>query len=181
MEKPDINEVKNIVVKYLKEMDINDADIVEKIMKIIELGAFLRKEGRELKETVTAIDVEFIDKKTGKASEKCEESSAPYIMIGDAEVVQINVDESEENAQEISWGVPLRNEYKVKCVEIESEIEYHTFIMVRKGCVADIKIIPKTPIVLIEDVEENSCWLDNRYYYLYVHPFGWWNCDGLCD
>ena len=34
MEKPDINDVKNIVVKYLKEMNINDADIVEKIMRL---------------------------------------------------------------------------------------------------------------------------------------------------
>jgi hypothetical protein len=179
--KPDINEVKNIASKYIKEMKINDADIIDKIMKIIEVGAFLKEYGRELKETVKAIDVEFIDKQTGKSDDKCKESSEPYVMVGDAEVVQINADENDENAQEISWGIPLYKEYSVKCVETESDIEYDTFIMRIKGCIADIKIIPKTPIVLIEAVEENSCWLDNKYYYLYIHPFGWWICDGLCD
>jgi len=171
---PDINEVKNNALKYLKEMKIDDAEIM-RIIKMIETGSFLRNEGRELEERVEVTDIEFMDKKTGKIDERCEESSTPYVIVGDAEVVQINnTDVNVDEAEEISWGVPCKNEYNVKCVKVESEIEYYTFIMRRRECVADIKIIPKTPIVLIEVEEENSCWTSKHYYYLYVHPFGWW-------
>ena len=167
---PDINEVKNVAIEHLKEMKIDDAEIM-RIIKMIEAGSFLRNEGRELEERVEVADIEFVDKKTGKIDERCEESSTPYVIVGDAEVV--NVDE-EDAQEEISWGVPCKNEYNVKCVKMESEIEYYTFIMRRRECIADIKIIPKTPVVLIEVEEENSCWTSKHYYYLYVHPFGWW-------
>jgi len=175
MTEPNINEVKNIAMKYLKEMGI-DNEIVSKIIKILEAGAFLhRKKSRELEEMVGFADIEFIDKETSE-TEKCVESLTPYIIVGDAEVVQINVNENingKEQEKEISWGYSDKY-YKVKCVEMESEIEYDIFVMRRKECIADIKIIPKTPIVLIEVDEENSCWTDNRYLYLYIHPFGWW-------
>jgi len=171
---PNIDEVKNIAVKYLKEiMKIDNAEI-NKIIKIIEAGALLykSKKSKELEESVGFADVEYIDKETGETDEICKESLTPYIVIGDAEVVQINVDEKDAQ-EEISWGSNGKY-YKVKCVVTESEIDYDTFIMRRKECIADIKIIPKTPVVLVEVEEENSCWTSNRHYHLYVHPFGWW-------
>jgi len=178
MTEPNINEIKNIAMKYLKEMKIDDAEI-SKIIKIIEAGTFHKKD-KELEESVGVGVIEFVDKdKETSETEKCVESLTPYIIVGDAEVVQINVNENingKEQEKEISWGVLCENgkKYKVKCVEIENEVEYDIFIMRRRECVADIKIIPKTPIMLIEVDEENSCWTDNRYYYLYIHPFGWW-------
>ena len=178
MTEPNINEIKNTAIKYLKEMKIDDAEIL-KIIKIITAGAFLykSKKSKELEERVGFADVEYIDKETGKTDEICKESTTPYIVIGNAEVVQINNIDVNENTKEISWGVLCngKNEYyRAKCMEIVYEIDYDTFIMRRRECVADIKIIPRTPIVLIEVEEENTCWLDNRYYYLYVYPFGWW-------
>jgi len=175
MTEPNIDEVKNVVIKHLKEMEV-DNKIVNKVIKILKAGAFLHhKKSRELEEMVGFADIEFIDKETGETDEICEESLTPYVIVGDADIVQINnTDVNVDEAKEISWGIPCKNEFKVKCVETESEIEYDIFVMRRKECTADIKIIPKTPIVLIEVEEENTCWLDNRYYYLYVYPFGWW-------
>ena len=158
-------------MKYLKEMKIDATEIL-KIIKIIEAGSFLRNKGRELVEMVGFADVEFIDKETGETDEICKESTTPYVIVGDAEVVQINVD-VDENAKEISWGSNGKY-YKVKCVVTESEIEYDIFIMRRRECIADIKIVPKTPVVLVEVEDENSCWLGSKHYHLYVHPFGWW-------
>jgi len=171
MTEPNINEVKNIAMKYLKEMGI-DNEIVSKIIKIITAGTFHKKD-KELEESVGFADVEYIDKETNETDEICKESLTPYVIVGDAEVVQINVDEKDAQ-EEISWGIPCKNEFKVKCVKMEGVIDYDIFVMKRKECIADIKIIPKTPVVLVEVEEENTCWLDNRYYYLYVYPFGWW-------
>jgi len=172
---PNIDEVKNIVVKYLKEiMKIDNAEIINKITKIIEAGTF--QKDKELEEMVGFADVEYVDKETGE-TEVCEESLTPYIIVGDADIVQININENvdgKEQEEEISWGIPCKNEFKVKCVKMESEIDYDIFVMKRKECIADIKIHPKTPIVLVEVEEENTCWTSNRHYHLYVHPFGWW-------
>ena len=179
MREPNINEVKNIVVKHLEEMKINDADIVSKIMKIIEAGTFLHDEGRELKETVESLEIEYVEK-TGKVNEKCKVFKAPYVRVGDVEIVQLVVP-SLSNVQEIDWGVPERNDFSVKCIEEEWEIEYETFTLRKRGCIVDIMIVPKTPIVYVEYDEDDECWLSNTIFYVYVHPYGWWNCVGLCQ
>jgi hypothetical protein len=154
-----------IVDKYLNEMKLElDDKMKKKIMKIIIRGWYKGKE--ELETEVASIESKFSNGKM------CEKWRAPYIIVGDAEIVQVN--DAQENAHEFVWGVPKVNEYAVKCTKSEYKIEYATFTEKRKECKASVKIVPKTPVVLVEEIYEDSCWTYNKRYYLYVHPYGWW-------
>jgi len=173
-----IDEVINMALKYLDELKAGDRlaedkDIRKRIVSTIRLGAYLKREGRELKETVEYFEVKYIDKKTGN-EEECKIFRAPYVRVGEVEVIQRDAIDESQNVQELEWGVPEKNEFSVKCiVGGEWERDGEEFIERGRGCSVKIKIVPKTPIVYIEYDEDNGCWLNSRVIYVYVHPYGW--------
>jgi len=172
----DLNKVKEDVTKYLNELNDRRLDdrLRNLIMEILQQMNFLAED--EYTTVVGYREYKIITSKHDE-DEVCKKWTAPYVILGDAEIIQIdNVDES-QNVQELEWGIPTLIEHRVKCNEIEYEVEvqggYELPTEKGKECMANVKVVPKTPIVLIEEEDDDSCWTRNTHYYLYVHPYSW--------
>jgi hypothetical protein len=176
-EKIDLCKVKEDVMKYLNELNDRRLDdrLRNLVMEILQMnyyvGEYTTTVGyREYKIITTSHDDED--------NEVCNKWVAPYVILGDAEMVQIDEVDESQNVQELEWGIPTLIEHRVRCNEVEYETKvqggYELPTERGKECMAEVKVVPKTPIVLIEEEDDDSCWTYNKRYYLYVHPYGWW-------
>ena len=127
-----------------------------------------------MKGAVQSFEVEHIDKGSGRV-ETCKVFRAPYLIAGDADIVQLDTgSEDKGGVKEVRWGPPGK-EFSVKCVEHESQKEDKVFNFVEKAktCVAEIEIIPKTPVAYIQYRESDTCGKSITVDYVYVYPHGW--------